>query len=77
MSNALQDDDIQLGNKRENLGSGSTTLPNVSEEQISGNTNTSMAQNVRFAKNRIHPTMLIEDGETSDFLIEGIIKVYL
>ena len=77
MSNARHDDDIQLGNKRENLGSGSTTLPNVSEEQISGNTNVSGAPNIRFSKNRIHPTMLIEDGETSDFLIEGIIKIYL
>ena len=76
MSNARQDDDIQLGNKRDNLGSGSTRLANVSEEQMRGNTNVSVAKDLRFSKNRIHPTMLIEDGETSDFLIEGNINIY-
>ena len=48
-------------------------LANVSEEQLSSNTIVSIIPDLKVTKNRVHPSSLKEDADTTEFLIEGII----
>ena len=59
----------------ETSGQINKTLANVSEEQLSSNTIISIIPDLKAIKNRVHPSSLKEDADTTEFLIEGIFQV--